>query len=110
MLLAGRDPAGGLKWAGLMREAGFEDVTERRILSPINPWAKGSKTKMIGTVNCQNLSEGIESISKAMFSRILGWSNERIEVFLAGVRTDLRNKSIHGYGVVNFVYGRKPGA
>lgn len=92
-----------------MRDAGFEDVVEHRIYVPVNPWARGKKNKLLGAISLQNLSEGIASLSTAAFTRILGWNAERLEVFLASVRDDLKNKHVHAYGVVYFAYGRKPG-
>lgn len=91
-----------------MREIGFEDVTEKRVYVPVNPWARGKKNKLLGAISLQNLSEGITSMSTAAFTRLLGWSTERLDVFLAKVRNDLENKHCHAYGLVYFVYGRKP--
>ncbi|KAH9205412.1 hypothetical protein DL95DRAFT_317634, partial [Leptodontidium sp. 2 PMI_412] len=51
---------------------------------------------------------GIASLSTAAFTRILGWDQPRLEVFLAKVREDLGSKDVHAYGVVYFVHGRKP--
>ncbi|KAE8442529.1 hypothetical protein EG329_003244 [Mollisiaceae sp. DMI_Dod_QoI] len=95
-------------WGQYMREAGFIDIVEHRILVPVNPWARGKKNKILGAISQQNLLEGVASMSTAAFTRILGWSPERLEVFLARVRDDLKDKGIHAYGVVYFVYGRKP--
>jgi hypothetical protein len=47
-------------------------------------------------------------MSMAPFTRILGWSRERLEGFLVGVRNDLMDKNVHGYIVVYFAWGRKP--
>jgi hypothetical protein len=108
MARIGRNLEDTQNWGRYMHEAGFEDVTERRIYVPVNPWARGKKNKLLGAISLQNLSEGIASLSTAAFTRVLGWSPERLEVFLAGVRNDLRNKHIHAYGTVYFAYGRKP--
>lgn len=105
----GRDLSGSQRWGDYMREAGFEDVTEHRVFVAVNSWPRGQKNKLLGAISLQNLSEGIASLSTAVFARVLGWSKERIEVFLAGVRNDLKDKKIHAYGVVYFAYGRKPG-
>lgn len=109
MTRIGRDLSGSQRWGDYMREAGFEDVTEHRVFVAVNTWPRGEKNKLLGAISLQNLSEGIASLSTAVFARVLGWSKERIEVFLAGVRNDLKNKKIHAYGVVYFAYGRKPG-
>jgi len=91
-----------------MRAVGFEDVQERLFYVPTNTWARGRKNKLLGALLQQNLSEGVASMSTAAFTRILGWSRERLEAFLVGVRNDLMDRNVHGYVVVYFAWGRKP--
>ncbi len=91
-----------------MRDAGFVDVTEARIYVPVNPWARGKKNKLLGAISYQNLDEGIASLSTAAFTRILGWDQPKLEVFLSEVREALGDKRVHAYGIVYFVHGRKP--
>lgn len=51
----------------------------------------------------------VEAYALALFTRVLGWSNERTQVFLAGVRKDLKSSKVHSYCNLHIVYGRKPG-
>jgi hypothetical protein len=44
----------------------------------------------------------------ALFTRALGWTAEEVEVFLVGVRNDMKNPSVHGWWPIYVVYGRKP--
>ncbi|KAL2064371.1 hypothetical protein VTL71DRAFT_4865 [Oculimacula yallundae] len=104
----GRNLKDSQNWGQYMKDAGFIDITETRVYVPVNPWARGKKAKLLGSISYQNLSEGIASLSTAAFTRILGWDQARLEVFLAQVREDLGNKDVHAYGVVYFVHGRKP--
>lgn len=108
MASIGRDITASHQWASHMRAVGFEDVEERRFYVPTNTWARGKKNKLLGTLCTQNLSEGVASMSTAAFTRILGWTREKLEVFLVGVRNDLVDKNIHAYIVVYFAWGRKP--
>ena len=39
---------------------------------------------------------------------ILHWSEVEYELFLMEMRKALRNKAIHGYLKIRYVYGRKP--
>ncbi|PMD32177.1 S-adenosyl-L-methionine-dependent methyltransferase, partial [Hyaloscypha variabilis F] len=105
----GRNLKDGQNWGQYMREAGFVDVVEHRICVPVNPWARGKKNKLLGAISQQNLLEGVESMSKAAFTRVLGWSPERLDELLVGVRANLQDKHVHAYGIVYFAYGRKPG-
>lgn len=40
---------------------------------------------------------GLEGLSVGLFTRVLGWSRESVDVFLAEVRKDLSNTAIHAY-------------
>jgi hypothetical protein len=45
----------------------------------------------------EDLGPGLEGLSMALFTRILGWTKEETDVFLAGVRKDMKNTKIHAY-------------
>lgn len=104
----GRNLKDSQNWGQYMKDVGFVDVTETRLYVPVNPWAKGKKNKLLGAISYQNMSEGIASLSTAAFTRILGWDQPRLEVFLAKVREDLGSKDVHAYGIVYIVHGRRP--
>jgi len=108
MSLIGRNIADSQNWGRYMIDAGFADVTERRLHVPVNPWPRGKKNKLLGAIALQNMTEGVASLSSAAFTRMLGWDKERLDVFLSKVREDLKNREIHAYGVMYFAYGRKP--
>lgn len=60
--------------AGLMREAGFVDVVERRFRWPIGPWSSDAALKEIGRWNLLNWEEGMEGWVMAPYTRVLGVS------------------------------------
>lgn len=39
--------------------------------------------------------EGLEAFSIATFTQVLGWSHEEVQVFLALVRKDARDRTVH---------------
>jgi len=43
-----------------------------------------------------------------LWNNVLQWPKDEYQVFLMGIRKALRNRKIHGYFVVRYVYGRKP--
>lgn len=104
----GRNLSDSANWGTYMREAGFVDVVETRYYWGTNPWVKGRKQKLQAAWCQQNLLDGINAMSMALFTRVLGWSTERIETLLAAVRNDLKGRRIHAYAEVYVVYGRKP--
>ena len=54
------------------------------------------------------MMESLDAYSFALFTRIFGWSTEKIQELLKGVRRDLLDRTWHGYSRVYVVYGRKP--
>ena len=38
---------------------------------------------------------GLQGIAMGLFTRILGWTAAEVEVFLVGLRKELKDKSIH---------------
>ncbi|ETN41889.1 uncharacterized protein HMPREF1541_03828 [Cyphellophora europaea CBS 101466] len=96
-----------------IQEAGFEHVREHRFKMPDGPWPsarteEGKKLKEIGKWRVLEMDAGVEGWAMALFTRVLGMSYEEVQVYLAQVRRDWRDKSVHSYTRVSVVYGRKP--
>lgn len=105
---AGREPCPGPKLEKWVRDAGFEDVFHEKVRLPVGMWPKHPKLKEVGAFNLVQLREGLEGFSLALFTRILGWSNEEVQVLLSKVRKDMDNKNIHAQDDLHLVWGRKP--
>lgn len=56
-----------------MVEAGFEDVHEKVIKTPLGPWAKDPNIKEIGKYALLSALTGFEGFTMALFTRILGY-------------------------------------
>ena len=80
-----------------MEAAGFVDIAEKHFYWPCNTWPRGKKKKLVAMWTQQNLLDGINAMSMAVLTRGAGWSKEQVEVFLANVRGDIRNRRIHSY-------------
>ena len=91
----GRTVQPGLYLQQWIREAGFEDVHHERIRLPLGVWSKDKQMKEVGAFNLVQLREGLEGFSLALFTRILGWSTDKLEVLLSKVRKDLDNRNVH---------------
>ncbi|CAN8105464.1 unnamed protein product [Discula destructiva] len=104
----GKNALACAKYKTQMTEAGFVDVTERKFALPGNQWAKGDDQKMLGTMQLENIQQGLHAFSIGLFTRIFDMSTEEVELMLVDVRKDLRNTKIHFYYVLYSVYGRKP--
>ena len=75
---------------------------------PYSPWAKDPKMKELGTYQLAMMLEALDAYSYALFTRVLGWTTLEIQLLLAGVRKELRDREFHGYSRFYFVYGQKP--
>jgi hypothetical protein len=51
--------------------------------------------KKIGAWNYMQIMEGLEAFSLRLFTKVLGWTMEEVQVLLALVRKDLKNPKIH---------------
>ena len=96
------------KYKQLMEDAGFVDVVEVVHKWPTNSWPKDPEYKEIGAWQLENNLQGLQGWSMAPLTRGLGWSSEDVEVFMIEVRNDLKNRKIHAYWPIHFIYGRKP--
>lgn len=80
-----------------MLEAGFVDVEEHILKLPVGPWPKDERLKKVGLFEMVNMIEGVEGLSMMAFTRALDWSPERVHLFLADVRKQARDRSVHSY-------------
>ena len=60
-------------------------------------WPKDPAIKEIGIFNLQQMLNGLEAFSLRPFCEIMGWTEEQVLVFLAGVRKEMKDPRIHGY-------------
>lgn len=93
-----------------LTDAGFKNVRQEVFKVPNNPWAKDPKMKELGRFQQVNILEGVEAFTLALFTRVLGWSAEEVQIFMADVRKEATDRSVHAYSKFYFVYGQKPEA
>ena len=91
-----------------VRAAGFEDVHHEKVRLPLGLWPKDKKLKEVGAFNLVQLKEGLEGFSLALFTRVLGWSPDEVQILLTKVRKDLSDSHIHAQNDMHIVWGRKP--
>jgi hypothetical protein len=86
-----------LQYADQMRAAGFEDIHQSLFKWPQNRWPKDPKMKELGMWTHADIAGGLSGLSMAMFTRVLGWTAEELEVFLVDVRKEMRDTRVHAY-------------
>lgn len=80
-----------------MVDVGFENVVQQDFKWPSNPWPKDEHYKRIGEWNFHNFVDAAEAMALAPLTRGHNWTKEEVQVFLVGVRKDMRDKKIHSY-------------
>ena len=88
------DPA---KMTEQMTTAGFINVTVRPYKMPVGPWPKNKRLREAGLFNLVGLEDGLSGLSLRVFTQILGWSVDEMEILLMQVRSECRRKGIHSY-------------
>ncbi|OBS16098.1 hypothetical protein FPOA_13176 [Fusarium poae] len=104
----GKSLEGAVNWKNKIEKAGFVDVQEEVRKMPIGAWPKDPKLKEMGRYQAIQQIQAVESYTPRVFSTVLGWTEEEIQVYVAKVRKDLKDPSIHLYLPVYFIWGRKP--
>ncbi|KAI9843532.1 MAG: hypothetical protein M1837_006287 [Sclerophora amabilis] len=104
----GKEPSPGPKLKGWVEDAGFKNVEQRKFRLPIGPWPKDKHLKTLGSWTLVAAEDGLEAFTLRLYTNVLGWKPEEVQVLLANVRKDLRNPKIHAYLNFYVVYGQKP--
>ncbi|MCJ1232962.1 hypothetical protein MMC14_000916 [Varicellaria rhodocarpa] len=91
-----------------LEEAGFVDVKEYCFKIPVNTWPKNKQLKEVGKYQLINYTEGCEGLCIGLFTRVLQWQPSEVQVLLARLRAELKDRTIHAYQPFVVVYGRKP--
>ncbi|GME22706.1 Methyltransferase type 11 [Neofusicoccum parvum] len=104
----GRDPCPGPKLEGWLKEQGFVNVHHERIKFPIGPWAKDKDKKELGMFNLMQTLQGLEGYTLWLFTHMLGWKKEEVDVVVAKVRNEVMSKWLHSQFDLHVVYGQKP--
>jgi len=96
------------KYKQWMEEIGLVNVQEVVHKWPSNSWPKEPKYKTLGAWQMVNVLNGMHGFTAALFTRVLGWSMEEVDVLLADVKKDMLNTAMHAYWNIYFTYGQKP--
>lgn len=77
--------------------AGFINVTVLPFKMPIGTWPKDKTLQQSGLYTLVGLLDGVSGLSLRVFTQLLGWTVEEMEVLLADVRKEWKNKKVHTY-------------
>ena len=93
----GTDGNTGPKLEGWIRDAGFVNIKQHIAKLPMGGWPKNKVLKEVGILNVEQALMGLEGLVLRLFTQALGWSIPEVEVFLVGLRKDIKNPNIHAY-------------
>lgn len=91
-----------------MKEAGFDIVLVEDMKTPLGPWPADENQKQVGIYNRLAIEQDVEGFLMYMWTMVMGWSKEEIQVYAAHLRRELRSPNIHAYYPQKVVIGQKP--
>lgn len=91
-----------------MIDAGFTNVQDDVYKVPMAPWAKDKRLKEIGKYALIHVLEAIEAYSLALFTRVLKYTPEEVQVMMAKIRKEFKDPEVHLYWIYHITYGQKP--
>lgn len=92
-----------------LQSAGFIDIQEIVVRAPYNSWPNDPHQKEIGRWYNLGITEGLEALSFAPFTRVNRWDlNEHVKPLVEAVRTQICNKKIHAYNNIHIWTARRP--
>ncbi|KAF6835122.1 methyltransferase [Colletotrichum musicola] len=91
-----------------MIDAGFADVQELVFRIPIGPWAMNPVMKELGRCELIHMQMSVDSHTPALFTRVLGFTQDQAKVLMEGVKREFRSKDHRLLTSYRFIVGRKP--
>lgn len=90
-----------------MHEAGFVDIRQVDHKVPVGPWTKDPQIREVGQYLKLTMENDLQGYTLMLWHK-LEWPADDYQIFLMNMRKVLRNRHIHGYMFLRYVYGRKP--
>ncbi|KAL9070259.1 MAG: hypothetical protein Q9161_004952 [Pseudevernia consocians] len=103
----GMEPCPGPLLEGWLKDAGFKDVAAERHVWPVGTWPADKHLREVGAWNYLQIMEGLEAFTYALFTRVLDYSQQEVDVVCAKIRKEMRDPQMHAYFHMHVAYGRK---
>jgi hypothetical protein len=97
-----------LSLSSMVRDCGYDNVTERVFHVPIGTWPKNRTLKECGLYWKTVLMEGLSPIALGPLTRGLGWTQVQVEAFLVGVRQCMKEGRDNAFMPMHIIYAQKP--
>ena len=89
-----------------IEKAGFVNVQEKLYKCPLGSWPKHKIYKDAGRVNMEHWKTGLEGWAMYLLTKYglpTPWSAEEVQVYVAKVRNEISNPSLHCYHYTSVV-------
>ncbi|KAK6344314.1 hypothetical protein TWF696_007954 [Orbilia brochopaga] len=93
---------------GELEKIGFVEVQEDVRMCPQNPWPRNRHLRELGRYSLLNLLDGLEGFAMKLFTGILKWQKDEVDIFVMKLKQEALNKNYHIYFNYYFISGRKP--
>lgn len=80
-----------------MQAAGFTNVKTVVYKWPTNAWSDDERERLKGLWNLYNVLERLREFTSMLMTKVVGWSQEDVDVLLVDVRAELHDPSVHAY-------------
>ncbi|TGZ76668.1 S-adenosyl-L-methionine-dependent methyltransferase [Ascodesmis nigricans] len=91
-----------------VEDAGFRDVTVRRLKYPWGPWPKDRELKRLGAVSAVILETGLEAYGMELITKALGKDPEEVRKVCEEAVEEVKRRKVHTYVYMWYIIGRKP--
>ena len=117
----GLEPCPGPLLEGWIKDAGFTNVVVERRVWPVGMWPADKhlvspsnfprsefsthdlliqpslSQKEVGAWNYLQIMEGLEAFTYALFTRVLGYTQQEVDVVCAKIRKEMKDPKMHAY-------------
>ncbi|CAG8889317.1 unnamed protein product [Penicillium nalgiovense] len=91
-----------------LQEAGFTEIDHQIVGLPMNPWHPDSHEQKVARWYNLAISESVQPMCLAPFSRVLSWTREQIDRIAFDVKQEAFDKRIKTYNLLHIYQARKP--
>ncbi|KAJ5458421.1 hypothetical protein N7475_009809 [Penicillium sp. IBT 31633x] len=91
-----------------LQEAGFTEIDHQIVGLPMNPWHPDAHEQKVARWYNLAISESVQPLCLAPFSRVLSWSKEQIDRIAFDVKQEAFDKRIKTYNLLHIYQARKP--
>ena len=82
----------------MLQAAGFIDIQETIVRAPLNGWPSDPHQKEIGRWYNLGLTDGLDALSLAPFTRVNRWNaDEHVRPLLKEVKKEIAKSKVHAY-------------